>query len=53
MHFDLTAGGQRIFSILHNGKAPNYIMDGMTNDVDGNLYIATFRGNKIIQFNPR
>lgn len=36
-----------------NGTKPDYILDGMTNDVDGNLYLATFDGSKIIKLDSR
>ena len=49
-----TADGHKIFSILEsNGTAPSYVLDGMTNDVNGNLYMATFGGSKIIEINPK
>ncbi|XP_055306534.1 regucalcin-like [Sitodiplosis mosellana] len=49
---DLT-NGRQIYSLIQNGFTPDYIFDGMTNDRDGNLYLATFGGSKIVKFNPR
>lgn len=44
-----------IFSTIeyNNGTKPSYVLDGMTNDVDGNLYFAVYAGKRIIKFNPR
>ncbi|KAJ6639871.1 Regucalcin [Pseudolycoriella hygida] len=50
---DLSNGHQIFSSIMQNGTKPDYIFDGMTNDQDGNLYVATFGGSKIIKLNPR
>lgn len=36
-----------------NGEGPGYFGDGMTNDEDGNLYIATWGGSKVQKINPR
>lgn len=38
---------------MENGTKPDYVFDGMTNDRDGNLYVATFGGSKIIKLDPR
>lgn len=46
--------GRRIFSLVqyNNGIEPDYILDGMESDVDGNLYMAANGGSKVIVFNP-
>lgn len=36
-----------------NGEGPGYFGDGMTNDADGNLYVATWGGSKVQKINPR
>lgn len=36
-----------------DGKGPGYFGDGMTHDVDGNLYVATWGGSKVMKINPR
>lgn len=36
-----------------DGKAPGFIPDGMTIDADGNLYVATWGGSKVIKIDPR
>jgi len=35
-----------------NGQKPNFVPDGMTIDTDGNLYVATWGGSRIIKVNP-
>lgn len=42
-----------MFSLKKNGKVPRYVLDGMTSDVDGNLFITTFGGNKVIKIYPK
>lgn len=42
-----------MFELTENGKTPDYILDGMTIDGDGNLFVATFGGNKILEINPK
>lgn len=49
----LLASERRIFSLEKNGQKPSYILDGMTNDRDGNLYMATFGGSKVIKMDPK
>lgn len=34
-----------------NGERPGFLPDGMTIDSDGNLYVATWGGSKIIKVN--
>ncbi|XP_062534271.1 regucalcin-like isoform X2 [Armigeres subalbatus] len=36
-----------------NGEGPGYFGDGMTNDEEGNLYVATWGGSKVQKINPR
>lgn len=36
-----------------DGKAPEFIPDGMTIDAEGNLYVATWGGSKVIKIDPR
>lgn len=47
------ANERNIFSLKKNGTAPNYILDGMTNDIDGNLSIAVYGANKVMKINPK
>ncbi|XP_031628645.1 regucalcin-like [Contarinia nasturtii] len=42
-----------IFTLRENGKVPEYIFDGMTSDVDGNLFIATYDDYKVMKINPK
>lgn len=35
-----------------NGEKPTFVPDGMTIDSEGNIYVATFGGYKIIKINP-
>ncbi|XP_055300055.1 regucalcin-like isoform X2 [Sitodiplosis mosellana] len=36
-----------------DGKTPDFVLDGMTSDVEGNLYIATYNGHKVFKLNPK
>lgn len=36
-----------------NGKNPNFIPDGMTIDTEGNLYVATYGGSKVLKVDPK
>lgn len=36
-----------------NGKNPKFILDGMTIDTDGFLYVACFGGSKVIKVDPK
>ncbi|XP_055307261.1 regucalcin-like, partial [Sitodiplosis mosellana] len=49
---DLT-NERQIYSLIQNGVTPDFVFDGMTSDLDGNLYLATFGGSKIVKFDPR
>lgn len=50
----IPANKRRIFSsLMQDGTKPDYVLDGMTNDRDGNLYVGTFGGSRIIKLNPR
>jgi len=35
-----------------NGERPGFIPDGMTIDTEGNLYVATWGGSKVLKVNP-
>lgn len=48
-----TVNGSSIFTINRNRGTPDYVLDGMTTDTDGNLYIATFGNSNIIELNPK
>lgn len=37
----------------NNGKNPDFIPDGMTIDAEGNLYVATWGGSKILKVDPK
>lgn len=41
-----------IYSLKKEGVAPDYVFDGMTIDVEGNLFICTFGGSKVMKINP-
>lgn len=47
------ANERNIFSLKKNGTVPNYVLDGMTNDIDGNLFIATYGANKVMKIDPK
>lgn len=36
-----------------DGKIPNFAPDGMCIDTDGNLYVATFGGSKVLKVDPK
>lgn len=42
-----------VLSIKENGKAPSYVLDGMTSDIEGNLFIGTWGGSKVIKVDPK
>lgn len=49
----LQAANERtIFLLREDGKKPDYVLDGMTSDVEGNLFIATYNGHKVMKVNP-
>jgi len=35
-----------------NGERPSFLPDGMTIDTEGNLYVATWGGSKVLKVNP-
>lgn len=39
--------------LREDGKLPDYVLDGMTNDVEGNLFVATYNGHRIMKINPK
>lgn len=39
--------------LKENGGKPEYIPDGMTIDEEGNLYVATWGGSKILKVDPK
>lgn len=41
-----------IVDLTVNGERPNFVADGMTSDIDGNLYVTTFGAWKIFKINP-
>nr|XP_040226262.2 regucalcin-like isoform X1 [Anopheles coluzzii] len=52
--FDVDANGdlknETVFYDLRvNGAHPGYVPDGMTSDADGNLYVATWGGSKVMK----
>ncbi|XP_050070382.1 regucalcin-like [Anopheles maculipalpis] len=56
--FDVDANGdlknETVFYDLRvNGAHPGYVPDGMTSDADGNLYIATWGGSKVMKVDKR
>lgn len=51
--FFFVANKHVLINFTENGQQPNYLPDGMTIDTDGNLYVATFGGSKIIKVDPR
>ncbi|XP_055641532.1 regucalcin-like isoform X2 [Toxorhynchites rutilus septentrionalis] len=36
-----------------DGKSPGFVADGMTSDVDGNLFVATWGGSKLLKLNAK
>lgn len=42
-----------LYDLRVDGKNPGYVGDGMTDDVDGNLYVATWGGSKLLKVNPK
>lgn len=51
--FEFCAANKRVvIDFMENGKRPRFLADGMTIDTEGNLYVATFNGSKILKINP-
>lgn len=42
-----------LYDLRVGGKNPGYVADGMTHDNDGNLYVATWGGSKLLKINPK
>lgn len=42
-----------LYDLRVNGENPGFVGDGMTDDVDGNLYVATWGGYKLLKLNPK
>lgn len=41
-----------VIDFSDNGKNPGFVPDGMTIDTEGNLYVATFGGGKVLKVDP-
>lgn len=52
IHFVL-ANERVAIDLSKNGQNPGFVPDGMTIDEEGNLYIATWGGSKIIKVDPK
>lgn len=48
-----TANERVAIDLSANGENPGFVPDGMTIDTEGNLYIATWGGSKIIKVDPK
>ncbi|XP_053693993.1 regucalcin-like isoform X1 [Sabethes cyaneus] len=42
-----------LYDLKVDGKNPDFVADGMTSDAEGNLYVATWGGSKLLKLNPR
>jgi len=42
-----------IIDFKTNGERPSFLPDGMTIDTEGNLYVATWGGHKVLKVNPK
>lgn len=42
-----------VYDFRVGGKEPEFVPDGMTIDAEGNLYVATWAGSKVIKIDPR
>lgn len=56
--FDVDEGGNLqnetvLYDIRVDGKNPGFVCDGMTSDAEGNLYVATWGGSKLLKINPK
>lgn len=47
------ANERKIFSLKKGNKIPDFIFDGMTSDINGNLFIATFGGSRVMKIDPK
>lgn len=48
-----TANPRVAYDFRVDGKAPDFVPDGMTIDAEGNLYVATWGGSKVVKIDPR
>lgn len=46
-----TANGRVVIDFTTEGKRPDFVPDGMTIDVNGSLYVATFGASKVFKIN--
>lgn len=52
--FSFSTANERVaISFKDGGKKPDYIPDGMTIDAEGNLYVATWGGSKVLKVDPK
>ncbi|XP_053692020.1 regucalcin-like [Sabethes cyaneus] len=49
---NLSDNGRVLIKIKSDEAATEFMADGMTSDVDGNLYVALFAGSKVLKINP-
>lgn len=49
----ISANERVVIDFKVNGQRPSYLPDGMTIDTDGNLYVATWGGHKVLKINPK
>lgn len=58
MHMNLktfliqSANERKVINLDNGERPPPFVPDGMTIDSQGNLYVATFGGSKILKVNP-
>lgn len=48
----MTANERKVINLDNGERPPPFVPDGMTSDSEGNLYVATFGGSKILKVNP-
>lgn len=51
--FFFAANERVVIDFKVNGERPNFIPDGMTIDANGDLYVATWAGSKVLKINPK
>lgn len=49
----ILANERVLIDFKQNGERPGFVPDGMTIDADGNLYVATWGGSRIIKVNAQ